>query len=335
MSKIERFIQAIIEADIERIEAARDQVRLEDLAALVEVYWTLDSWDKKYALIELVQDHIDPSTRTIMLDCLKAPADADGDRAELCRAIALCHLQGDLDRFTDYHNDRKLLARTVQQTLADQESPAEETEAPPIEPADTEEGMRRIRALARKGSRRLNRFFYLEVVIGVLLGPLVLIGSLIPAVTDLFGMARSDITIMTVFGGIMTVLSAVAIGDQIVKARRDAVLLAALEGEPGWLVWAYKEARVGRLRRLPFGIGWGAGRFVHVRFCMLDSSESKVWLSVPEAEQLLELVAQHLPHVTCGYSRELEKLYQKDPAALKKSPQRTKGSKELSTTVRY
>lgn len=345
MDKIEQWLRSVKERDIEAIEAAREQVGPEELPALAEAYWKLEDWGSKCALIDLIQDHIHPSTQAIMRDVLGTPAGAYGERGELCQAIALCHLQGDLDRLMDYYNDRSLLARAAAQTLAGQEILVEEgaqregePAAPPPEraagPADPEEGLRQIRALVKKGSRRLNGPFYLGVLAGTLLGPLLLIASLIPAVTDTLGMERRDITIMTVFGAIMTVLFALAIGDQIIKARRDQVLLRALKSEPGWLVWAYQEVRVGPRRRFPLGLGQGGGRYVHIRFCMLDKSESKVWLSIPEAEQLLGLVAAHLPHVSVGYSRELEKQYQRDPAGLKASPQRVKGAKEIATTIR-
>jgi hypothetical protein len=51
-----------------------------------------------------------------MLDCLQAP-DAGDDYGELTKAIAVCHLEENLDNFITYYDDRQLLARAVRRYL--------------------------------------------------------------------------------------------------------------------------------------------------------------------------------------------------------------------------
>lgn len=111
--RIAQFIRLVQNDDGEEIEAARDRITRDDLAPLAEVYWTLQTWDEKAGLIELIQDHLDPQTRALMLDFLTAPADEKGDRRLLVKAIALCHLDGDFAAFNRYYQERQLLAATV------------------------------------------------------------------------------------------------------------------------------------------------------------------------------------------------------------------------------
>ena len=99
MTKIEHLLSVVKSGDLEDIEAARDGVTGQDLDALVEAYWSLQTWEQKCGLVNLVQDHIAPRTREIMLDYLRAPDDESGDYVELTQAIALCHLDENFDNF--------------------------------------------------------------------------------------------------------------------------------------------------------------------------------------------------------------------------------------------
>jgi hypothetical protein len=119
MNKHSQFMEIVTQADFIAIESARDQVTFRDLGALVKAYETLETWDQKAALINLVQDHLDPRMRRMMEDFIGAPDDLQEDNIILTKAIALCHLQEDFDRFMDYYNDRGLLERTVRQFMDD------------------------------------------------------------------------------------------------------------------------------------------------------------------------------------------------------------------------
>ncbi len=119
MAKIDRLLEIVRSDDPEEIEAGRDEVTPEDLGPLAEAYWSLENWGQKCNLVNLVQDHIDPRTREIMRDLLRAPDEASGDYVEITKAIALCHLEGDFGRFMVYYNDRQLLAQTVEHGLAE------------------------------------------------------------------------------------------------------------------------------------------------------------------------------------------------------------------------
>ena len=83
-----------------RIEAARDQVRREHVAALVEVYGRLADWPQRRAVIELIQDHLLPVALPAMNHFLAgAPSDGSYDHA---LAIAAAHSDGDLSLFASY-----------------------------------------------------------------------------------------------------------------------------------------------------------------------------------------------------------------------------------------
>jgi hypothetical protein len=116
-SDIERFTRLIKARNIERIEYERDHVSREHLAALVDLYWSVKEWEQKAAVIDLVQDTIDPQTRPIMLDFLRAPADQIGDYLQMSKIIALCHLEGRLENFSKYYKDRQLIQPAAQAYL--------------------------------------------------------------------------------------------------------------------------------------------------------------------------------------------------------------------------
>ena len=118
MSRIDEFLPIIQRADFEEIESARDRVTRADLGLFAETYKSLPTWEQKAALINLVQDHLDARLRPMMFDFLSAPNVRD-DTHELTKAIALCHLEGDFERFMVYYNDRRLLREEVGFRLQD------------------------------------------------------------------------------------------------------------------------------------------------------------------------------------------------------------------------
>jgi hypothetical protein len=116
---IERFTRLVITKNIERIEYERDHVCLEHLKPMVDLYWTLEEWEQKAAIVDLLQDSIDLSTRPIMLDFLNAPHDQAGDYLQTCKIIALCHLEGNFNNFTRYYKNRELIQPAFDMYLKD------------------------------------------------------------------------------------------------------------------------------------------------------------------------------------------------------------------------
>jgi hypothetical protein len=101
---IEPLLAIVARADAEEIESARDRVSIEHLPALASAYTTL-TWPQRRALVMLIQDHPAQTTRALMEDFLRhspAPIDIEQEPYQVARAIALCHLQGSLDRFEHY-----------------------------------------------------------------------------------------------------------------------------------------------------------------------------------------------------------------------------------------
>lgn len=326
MSKIERFLDLVRVNDAQQIEFERDNVTPADLEALTEAYWTLDSWKQKAALIDLVQDHMGPRTRELMLDILQAP-NSELEDYIVTKAIALSHLEEDFERFMVYYNDPQLLKETVQQFAPS--APAEPTKVQ----VELVSQIPEIIALVEKGSKRLNLFFYLGVMVGILLGPLLLLASVMPNVTG--QMPSSDLVSMRILGCAITVLFGLVIWEQFGKLQKDRRLLQVLEQKPDELVWVYKEVSVGRAQKRAGGRGAAVARFVHIYFHLFDGSGSKVWLPEPEADRLLNLVCQEFSLLSCGYSSELEQTYKKSPLALRSNPQRVDGVKRVTSGVRY
>ncbi|MFZ5445610.1 MAG: hypothetical protein ACOZQL_36800 [Myxococcota bacterium] len=94
-------VQARDDADtFDAIEAARETLTHDEAAALVRASERLTSWPARAALVRLVQDHLLDDARPLMRHfLLHAPPDApDSELMHLSRAIALCHLERDLDR---------------------------------------------------------------------------------------------------------------------------------------------------------------------------------------------------------------------------------------------
>jgi hypothetical protein len=129
MGDLAYLVQIVLRADYEAIETARDGVVPGDLAELARVYTTLPSWRERLAMVHLVQDHLDPRLRPMMEDALRAPGDLRDDALGVAKAIALCHLHADFDRFPAYYGDRQRLARDVDQYLSMMGDGAEEKPA--------------------------------------------------------------------------------------------------------------------------------------------------------------------------------------------------------------
>jgi hypothetical protein len=189
-----------------------------------------------------------------------------------------------------------------------------------------------IRSLVKKGTKKLNRFFYVGVVIGTLMGPLVLIASRVPAVQE--RMSPEDLKWMTIFGGMMTLLFGIAIVEQLFKYGKDRALVWRLRHSPRDVVWAYKEISEGRIQHRTGGKGARVARYVHVCFHMIDGKKVIVWLNEREADRLMALLTATFPHLTLGYSEEIEAQYKRAPEQLRLNPQRVEGVKHVTGGVR-
>lgn len=189
-----------------------------------------------------------------------------------------------------------------------------------------------IQSLVKKGTKKLNRFFYVGVVIGVVMGPLVLIASQIPAWRE--RLAGDDPKWMFIFGGLMTVLFGVAIVEQLVKYGKDRALVWRLRHSPRDILWAYKEISEGRVQHRTGNTGARVAQYVHVCFHMMDGKKVIVWLSEGEADRLMGLLRATFPHWTIGYSEEIEEAYQEAPERLQLNPRHVEGVKRVTGGVR-
>lgn len=116
--------------DPEQIEVARDQIIPRVISYLIKKYWREKDWDRKRAIVELLQDQTHPDLPKLMLDYLRAPLAPRDEQTQLAQAVALGFIDERYDRFMAYYNDRDLLARDVHYVLGAHGLRAE----PPIKP---------------------------------------------------------------------------------------------------------------------------------------------------------------------------------------------------------
>jgi len=117
MLKTNDLLKIVRRADFEEIEESRDLVEFHHFGELAAAYSSLESWNQKAALINLVQDHLDPRFRPIMLDFLRAPDTRGDDVIPLTKAIALCHLDENFDDFMRYYNNTQLIDERASEYL--------------------------------------------------------------------------------------------------------------------------------------------------------------------------------------------------------------------------
>ena len=112
------FIELIETDDFSGIESARFDIEPRHLARLIDHYGTLQTWEHKRALIELVQDQRDPRLRPIMLDFLRSPP-GTYDAMNFTRAIALCFVVDNYDRVEFYGANAAQLETDIAAALFD------------------------------------------------------------------------------------------------------------------------------------------------------------------------------------------------------------------------
>ncbi len=161
------FVAIVTDLDreaIEAIEAARGMVTPDDVPALTAWYHSLERWDQKLALVDLICDQNHPSMEAVLLDALRAPG--RGDWVDLPKAFALGWLDDALDDFARYYSDRAHLHRTVDEFLAarsmqrepDFGSPPKASAPLPSEPVE-----RLFAALGESKNDEVRRFLGLGV----------------------------------------------------------------------------------------------------------------------------------------------------------------------------
>jgi RNA polymerase subunit RPABC4/transcription elongation factor Spt4 len=156
--------------------------------------------------------------------------------------------------------------------------------------------LREIETLIGRGAKRLNAFFYVGVVIGLVMGPLVLAASFVPSVRETIAAGENDLAIMRIFGVGMTVLLGIASVEQYVKVRRDKKVLSTLARNPQKIVAMHKETNKATAGRA----GGTIASFTHVYLTLKDGTQSKVWLPNADANRLIDLL-QREPLIFCPY----------------------------------
>ncbi len=146
--------------------------------------------------------------------------------------------------------------------------------------------LQEINTLIAKGARRLNTFFYVGLVMGVVIGPAVLIAASLPIVRETLVRHEASPQMMVIFGVGMTVLLGIASIEQWGKVRKDRKLLAAFGANPHRIVEVRKETT--------------NEAFTHVHFRMRDGTRAKVWLEEPDADRLVALLTA-TPMIFCPY----------------------------------
>ncbi|GAA2747169.1 hypothetical protein [Kitasatospora cinereorecta] len=117
MRAVERFEALVQSLSWVEIEFARPNVRAEHIEDLVRLYWTLDHWPQRVALVQLVQDRDHPALRPVLLDLLRAPLAEDTENVELTKAAALRLIDPRYDTFMTFYEDRAALHAAVREVL--------------------------------------------------------------------------------------------------------------------------------------------------------------------------------------------------------------------------
>jgi hypothetical protein len=146
--------------------------------------------------------------------------------------------------------------------------------------------LQEIESLLKQGAKGLNAFFYVGVVLGLVMGPLVLVASFVPAVRDVFATGENDLGIMRAFGVGMTVLLGIASVEQYVRVQKDKKVLSTLARNPQKIVAAHKETSRAEMGK----IGVTVAKFTHVYLSLEDGTQSKVWLPDKDANRLISLL---------------------------------------------
>ncbi|MFI9825248.1 tetratricopeptide repeat protein [Streptomyces sp. NPDC052013] len=117
LHELARFWHLVQSLSWDEIEFARPGVRSGHVEALVQLYWTLDNWPPRVALVQLVQDQNHPALKPIMLDILRAPVTPERDLVELTKAAALRLIDTRYDTFMKFYEDRAALHAAVRDVL--------------------------------------------------------------------------------------------------------------------------------------------------------------------------------------------------------------------------
>jgi hypothetical protein len=89
-----------------------------------------------------------------------------------------------------------------------------------------------LETLLRKGRSPLPALFYIGLVMGIVMGPTVLIAATIPVVQEAVAEAEANPDLMVPFGLGMTVLLGIAVVEQWVKVRKNRKMLATFAEHP-------------------------------------------------------------------------------------------------------
>ena len=146
--------------------------------------------------------------------------------------------------------------------------------------------LQEIEGLLKRGARGLNAFFYVGVILGLVMGPLVLVASFVPEVQEVIAPEENDLGIMRAFGVGMSVLLGIASVEQYVRVQKDKKVLAALARNPQKIVATHKETSSARMGKT----GAAVARFTHVYLSLEGGTQSKVWLPDKDADRLIDLL---------------------------------------------
>lgn len=95
-------IRDVIACDWQGVELMRDRYRTDFATDVLKAYATLD-WMQRSALIQVVQDTLDPTLKPIMVDFLKAPAAPEHDLIWLSKVTAFVQIEQTFDVWDDLY----------------------------------------------------------------------------------------------------------------------------------------------------------------------------------------------------------------------------------------
>ncbi len=116
--KIPQLLALVRAEEAIKIEAARSYITTHDIPHLLDAYHSLETWEEKAGMMQLLFTHVVPIGHDVMLDFLRAPCDLDwDDYVASGKVVAICQLEGSFANYESYWDDREALAAAIRRHL--------------------------------------------------------------------------------------------------------------------------------------------------------------------------------------------------------------------------
>lgn len=169
----------------------------------------------------------------------------------------------------------------------------------------------RISKLIKKGIRRYKIAYYIGLILGLILGPGVVLAYIFIDLNEVFP-GEDQSVYMLVFGIVFSVLFLVMVYEQSKRVSKYGRLIQAINGVGNKLVWVYKMVSHASYGSTP-ATAYRVATFNFAVLALQDGTILEIGLPEQEVEELLHLISQNFSDISVGYSKDWERLYKDDP----------------------